>query len=205
MKPTSNAVTKDSPRPSLSDVVTRRRNRDSLRPSSSGAATCPRLSATKARHTPLGRFFCAIGVILALSACGDSVVSPGVPVELKHSWEVSFNQGDSTAVAALYSEQAQLVMSGAAPVQGKAAIRKAVDDMIKSGVKLRIGAAQNVGSGDIAYVYGPYSVFEHEGGREVESGTYIEVWRRRAGAWLIDLDVNAVGAAVATRPPQPSP
>jgi ketosteroid isomerase-like protein len=187
MKPTSNAATKESPRPSSSDIV-----------------TCLRLSATKVRHAALGRLVCAFGVILALTACGDSVVSPGVPVELKHSWEVSFNQGDSAAVAALYSEEAQLVMSGAAPIRGKAAIRKTVDDMIKSGVKLRIGAAQNVGSGDIAYVYGPYSVFEHEGGREVESGTYIEVWRRRAGGWLIDLDVNAVGVPVAAQP-QPSP
>jgi ketosteroid isomerase-like protein len=63
-------------------------------------------------------------------------------------------------------------------------------------VKLRIGSAQNVGSGDVAYVYGPYSVFDHEGGREVESGTYIEVWRRRAGTWQIDLDINATGPAI---------
>ena len=154
-----------------------------------------------ARHAALGRLLCTVGMTLALTACGDSVVTPGVPVELKHSWEVSFNQGNSAAVAALYSEEARLVMSGSAPILGKAAIRKTVDDMIKSGVKLRIGTAQNVGSGDIAYVYGPYSVFEHEGGREVESGTYIEVWRRHAGAWQIDLDVNAVGAPVAAQPP----
>jgi ketosteroid isomerase-like protein len=180
MKPTSNAAPKDSRGPS------------SL------------VAATHLRHVAPRRLLCALGVLLALTACGAPVVSPGVPVELKHSWEVSFNQGDSAAVAALYSEEAQLVMSGSAPIQGKAAIRKTVDDMIKSGVKLRIGATQNVGSGDIAYVYGPYSVFEHDGGREVESGTYIEVWRRRAGAWQIDLDVNAVGAAVAARP-QPPP
>ena len=204
MKLTSNAVTKDSVRASSSHAETCLRHKGSLRPTSSVAATRPRLVATKVRHAAPGRLLCAIGVVLALTACGDSVVSPGVPVELKHSWEVSFNQGNSAAVAALYSEEAQLVMSGSAPLLGKAAIRKTVDDMIKSGVKLRIGAAQNVGSGDIAYVYGPYSVFEHEGGREVESGTYIEVWRRHAGAWQIDLDVNAVGAPVVAQP-QPSP
>ena len=37
--------------------------------------------------------------------------------------------------------------------------------MIKSGVKVRIGCAQNVGSGDLAYVYGPYSVLAPDGGR----------------------------------------
>jgi len=80
-------------------------------------------------------------------------------------------------------------------VEGRDGIHKAVDDMIKSGVKVRIGSAQNVGSGDLAYVYGPYSVLDREGGREVEKGTYVEVWRRRAGTWLIDLDVNSTGPA----------
>jgi hypothetical protein len=31
----------------------------------------------------------------------------------------------------------------------------------------------------------------------VEEGSYIELWRRRQGQWLIDLDVNSVGAAPA--------
>jgi hypothetical protein len=31
------------------------------------------------------------------------------------------------------------------------------------------------------------------GGRETERGRYVEVWRRRDGAWAIVLDVNAVG------------
>jgi uncharacterized protein (TIGR02246 family) len=149
---------------------------------------------------PPGRLLCALSLMFALNACGDAVTSPGVPVELKHSWEVAFNRGDAAAVAALYSDEAQLVLSGTARIRGKAAIRTTINDMIKSGVKLRIGAEQNVGSGDIAYVYGPYSVLEHEGGREVESGAYIEVWRRRAGVWLIDLDVNAVGPAIPAAP-----
>jgi ketosteroid isomerase-like protein len=153
----------------------------------------------------LGRVLCALSVTLVLTtACSDGVVTPGVPIELKHSWEVSFNRGDGAAVAALYSEEAQLVMSGAAPVRGKAAIRTAVDDMIKSGVKLRISSAQNVGSGDVAYVYGPYSVLEHEGGREVEAGTYIELWRRRAGTWQIDLDINSIGPPIPTPPAPPA-
>jgi hypothetical protein len=65
--------------------------------------------------------------------------------------------------------------------------------MIESGVKVKIGSVQNVGSGDLAYVYGPYSVL-NASGQVVEAGSYIEVWRRRGGAWQIDLDVNAIGA-----------
>jgi uncharacterized protein (TIGR02246 family) len=139
----------------------------------------------------------SVGLVAAvLAGCGTSeITSPGVAPELKHSWEVSFNKGDADAVTNLYSAQAVLVMSGSKPVEGRDGIHKTVDDMIKSGVKVRIGSVQNVGSGDLAYVYGSYSVLDHEGGREVEKGTYVEVWRRRAGTWQIDLDVNSAGPA----------
>lgn len=126
-------------------------------------------------------------------SAAPGVIDPGVSPDLKHSWEVSFNKGDADAVAALYSPNAELVMSGSPTVRGRDAIRAAIDNMIKSGVKVRIGAAQNVGAGDIAYVYGPYTVLERDGGRNIESGSYIELWRRRGGVWQIDLDVNAAG------------
>jgi uncharacterized protein (TIGR02246 family) len=127
---------------------------------------------------------------LVVAACGNDIVSPGVPPELKHSWEVAFNRGDLNGVVNLYSADAQLVLTGSAPIKGRDAIRTEVEKILKSGVKVHIGSEQNVGSGDLAYVYGEYSMLEHEGGKEVEQGAYVEVWRRRGSTWLIDLDVN---------------
>jgi uncharacterized protein (TIGR02246 family) len=126
-----------------------------------------------------------------------------VPPELKHSWEVNFNRGDAGAVAALYAPDAQLLMAGSEPVVGAVAIRAAVESMIKTGVKVKIDASQNVGAADLAYVYGAYSILEREGGREVEHGTYVEVWRRRDGTWKIAIDINANGQAVAAETPKP--
>ncbi len=138
-----------------------------------------------------------LAAALSLSGCGRSATSPGVPPDLKHSWEVAFNRGDADGVAALYSPNAELVMSGAAPLRGPSAIRAAIDDMIKAQVKVHIGSEQNVGTEDLAYVYGPYSVLDKAGGRVVEAGAYLEVWRRHQGIWQIDLDVNAVGPPIA--------
>ena len=136
----------------------------------------------------------AVSSLMALlTACSQSITQPGVSPELKHSWEVAFNRGDAAAVVNLYADDAQLVMSGATPVRGKAAIRAAIEEMIKSGAKVRIGAEQNRGSGGLAYVSGPYSVLAHEGGPVLESGSYVEVWSQHNGQWLIDLDVNASG------------
>ncbi|MBS0366580.1 MAG: DUF4440 domain-containing protein [Proteobacteria bacterium] len=137
-------------------------------------------------------------VTVLLSGCAKpAVTSPGVSPDLKHSWEVNFNEGDAAAVAALYAPQAQLVLSGMPPIHGREAIRSEVEKIIRSGIKVRIATQQNFGAGDLAYAYGGYTMFEHEGGKEIERGSYIEVWRRRSGIWQIDLDVNATGAPVA--------
>jgi hypothetical protein len=97
------------------------------------------------------RALAATGTALALAACApQGTVSPAVPPELKHSWEVAFNRGDADTVAALYAADAELVMPGAEAVRGREAIRAAVLDMIKSGVKVAIESQQNVGSGAVA-------------------------------------------------------
>ena len=134
-------------------------------------------------------------LMVSLAACvvRTRVVEPGVPPEIKHLWEVSFNQGNAKAVADLYAPDAQLVMSGAPPIRGTADIRRAVEDMIKTDAKVHIDVETNVGAGDIAYVYGSYTISDGTVGRETERGSYIEVWRRRDGVWAIVLDVNAVG------------
>ena len=144
------------------------------------------------------RYLGAACLLVALAACAarPRTVEPGVPPELKHSWEVSFNQGNAKAVADLYAPDAQLVMSGAAPIRGAAEIQRAVEEMIKTGAKVHIDAETNVGAGDVAYVYGSYAISDGTGGRETERGRYLEVWRRRDGAWAIVLDVNAVGEAL---------
>jgi uncharacterized protein (TIGR02246 family) len=134
-------------------------------------------------------------LVVALAACAarPRTVEPGVPPELKHSWESSFNQGNAKAVADLYAPDAQLVMSGSAPIRGPADIRRAVEEMIKTGAKVHIDVETNVGAGDVAYVYGSYTISDGAGGHETERGSYVEVWRRRAAAWAIVLDVNAAG------------
>jgi uncharacterized protein (TIGR02246 family) len=134
-------------------------------------------------------------LMVSLAACAASprTAEPGVPPELKHSWELSFNQGNAKAVAALYAPDAQLVMSGAAPIRGPADIQRALEEMIKTGAKVHIDVETNVGAGDVAYVYGPYTISDGKSGRVSERGSYVEVWRRRDGVWAIALDVNAVG------------
>ena len=126
-----------------------------------------------------------------VAGCTSGASSPGVPPELKHSWEVNFNKGDGAAVVALYAPDAELIMSGSETSKGTAAIAAAVDAMIKSGAKVHIDSAQNVGAADLAYVSGTYTVTDGAAGAVIERGGYVEVWRRTDGAWKIVTDINA--------------
>lgn len=154
---------------------------------------------------PGWRALAMAAVTLMATACApQGSVSPAVPPELKHSWEVAFNRGDADAVVALYVQDAQLIMPGAEPARGRDAIRAAVVEMIKSGVKVTIETEQNVGSGAVAYVYGPYRVADAQG-RVVERGRYVETWRKDDGAWRIAVDINTAGPAPAGADSKTSP
>jgi uncharacterized protein (TIGR02246 family) len=151
------------------------------------------------------RWFAATCGTFAIAACApQGPVSPAVPPELKHSWEVAFNRGDADTIVALYAPDAQLIMPGAEPVRGREGIRAAVVEMIKSGVKVKIDTEENIGSGSVAYVYGPYRVADAQG-RVVEQGRYVETWRKDGGTWRIDVDINTAGPPEASKSPNAPP
>jgi uncharacterized protein (TIGR02246 family) len=135
-----------------------------------------------------------------LAACAPERSASGGDsglLELKHSWQENFNRGDAAAVASLYSAEARLLMAGSPPVEGAANIQAAIDGMIKSGVKVRIGTDGHAATNDIAYVHGRYSVLSGgSAGHEVEKGDYVEVWRKTGGVWKIVLDMNVAEPSV---------
>lgn len=154
-------------------------------------------------HTLAGcagvRLLLFLSISSALCGC-RAATDNNPPLARKQSWETFFNRGDSAAVAELYSQNAELVMSGAPPIHGRPAIRTAIAKMAKSGVKVRIEVDRSAVAGDLAYFYGPYTVQLQE--KVVERGTYLEVWHRYGEHWLLDLDVNATGAPILGSPQQ---
>jgi uncharacterized protein (TIGR02246 family) len=121
---------------------------------------------------------------------------------------VKFNKGDGAAVVALYAPDAELIMSGSETAKGTAAIAATVEAMIKSGAKVHIDSAQNVGAADLAYVSGTYTVTDGTAGSVIERGGYVEVWRKTDGVWKIVTDINAaapLAPAVTSAPVPPGP
>ena len=113
--------------------------------------------------------------------------------EANARFEQALSRGDTAALAAMYTADAQVLPPNGAPVRGPADIGAFWAGAIQSG--LRSGKLQTLDTetgGDLTIETGHYQlVLRPEGGAELtDEGKYLVVWRRQAdGAWKIHRDM----------------
>jgi ketosteroid isomerase-like protein len=96
-------------------------------------------------------------------------------------------------VAALYADDAMLMMPGTPTVKGrdaiKAAYTKDMAAMEKSGYANNQGKDSNVSvSGDIGWESNTFTVTD-KAGKQVGAGKYVTVFSRKDGKWVIVRDI----------------
>jgi uncharacterized protein (TIGR02246 family) len=122
------------------------------------------------------------------------------------NWEKAYNDKNADGVAALYTEDAQLLPPGPAVVNGRGAIREFwADDIAASNMAFSIVADAGGISGDWAWRSGAWRGIAADGSTAA-TGKYLEVWRRTADGWQLHRDIWNVDAAPAAAPAEaPSP
>jgi uncharacterized protein (TIGR02246 family) len=101
----------------------------------------------------------------------------------------AFGQGDSNAVAALYTPNAQLMPEGGDAIKGRAAIQKFMQGVIDSGVaSISLTTLEKFGSGSTATEVGVYEMRDKTG-KAVDHGKYVVLWRQVNGAWQLHRDI----------------
>ncbi len=101
------------------------------------------------------------------------------------------NAGEVDAAAALYEDEAVLVVPGGEPVRGRAAIRAAIAQLVAADLRLAMKVTTVLRSGDVAVLYNDWtgSMAGPDGERVEIRGKAIEVVRRQAdGSWLFVVD-----------------
>ncbi len=125
------------------------------------------------------------------------------------AWFKAFNAGNADAVAASYADDAVVMAPGSPPASGAAAIKQLIAKEIagakSGGVSLAQGKINDVAvKGDMAWHAGTYSVVKD--GKTVDTGSYMEVLRKKGGKWLIVRDIwNSSTPPPAAPPPAPAP
>ena len=104
-----------------------------------------------------------------------------------------YNTHDAAALAALYADDAVLMMPGSQAVRGrdaiKAAYQKDMDAMAKAGSMNNQGSSSEVGvSGDVAWESNTFNITD-KAGKTIDSGKYVTVFARKDGKWAIVRDI----------------
>ena len=101
----------------------------------------------------------------------------------------AFARRDAAGIAALYTEDGQILPSNSDPICGKKAIEGfwgAVLNMGIAAVELRTTESEDCG--DAAVEVGSYGM-QGADGQALDRGKYMVMWKREAGQWRLHRDI----------------
>jgi uncharacterized protein (TIGR02246 family) len=141
----------------------------------------------------MGSIHRASAVVLALACLvpATSARSEDVrnAVEVgNRAFVTAFARGDATAVANLYTGDAQVIAPGAPVASGRPAIAEFWQGFIDSGVKeVALETAEVESAGDLACETGTVRLVAQDG--TASEARYVVVWKRVDGKWMLHRDI----------------
>ena len=113
--------------------------------------------------------------------------------DFAHYWETVFNKGDYRAVAAYYTEDAQLIATQVETIEGRPAIerfwRTASEGANAAGVRRTVQVEDAGSDGGLGYLRGTVVL---DMGERATTVRYLTLWKREAdGRWRIAVDISS--------------
>jgi uncharacterized protein (TIGR02246 family) len=113
----------------------------------------------------------------------------GAIVAANENFMATFKGGDAASMAALYTENGQLLPPNGDFVTGRQAIQAFWQALLDMGIKeAKLETVETEGHGDTAIEVGRFSL-HGEGGQELDNGKYIVIWKRQDGQWKLHRDI----------------
>ena len=101
----------------------------------------------------------------------------------------TYSRGDAAGMAALYTENGQLMPPNSDFVTGTSAIQTLFQAFMDMGIKaIKLETVETEGYGDTAFEVGRFTL-EGEGGQVLDQGKYIVIWKQVAGQWKLHRDI----------------
>lgn len=138
--------------------------------------------------------------MLSAAGCMQSPAPEPFPQDVADTWVQRFAAHDAAGLAALYTEDAQLLPPDMEVVSGRAAIQEFVaKNNPPDGPAFEFATIETLVFGDYAHRQGSYTVKAPDGSA-LESGKFIELWKKVDGKWLIHRDMWSRNAPPAAPP-----
>ncbi len=139
--------------------------------------------------------------MLSIAGCMQSPAPEPFPQDVADAWVARFAAHDAAGLAALYTEDGQLLPPDGEVVSGRAAIQEfAAKNNPPDGPTFEFATIETLVFGDYAHRQGNFTVKAPDGSA-VESGKFIELWKKVGGKWLIHRDMWSRNAPPAAPPP----
>jgi ketosteroid isomerase-like protein len=124
--------------------------------------------------------------------------APKAAIEAANAkFSADFAKGDANAVASHYSTAAWAFPPNGEITRGREAIGKIWKGAMDAGVKeVKLTTVEVEPHGDTALEVGTYALIG-EGGKTIDSGKYVVVWKRQGGQWKIHRDIWNTNAPAA--------
>ncbi len=101
----------------------------------------------------------------------------------------AFNQGDADSIAALYTEDGQILPPNADTSSGRPAIQIAWQVVMDTGIReVALETVEVEEQGDTAYEVGRYT-FLIAGDQMIDTGKYLIIWKAGEGQWQRHRDI----------------
>jgi uncharacterized protein (TIGR02246 family) len=107
--------------------------------------------------------------------------------KMDQAWQTAYNAKDVTALAALYAEDGKVMAPGYATVSGRAAIQEFFAEQVKQGGQNTVTTGEVLDGGTIAVATGGW-VATGADGKHLGHGTYVTVYKKVGGNWMIYRD-----------------
>jgi len=113
--------------------------------------------------------------------------------DFAHYWETVFNEGDYRAVAAYYTEDAQLIATQMETIEGRPAIEQfwqtASEGANAAGVRRTVQVEDAGSDGELGYLRGTVVL---DMGERAATVRFLTLWKREAdGRWRIAVDISS--------------
>jgi uncharacterized protein (TIGR02246 family) len=110
--------------------------------------------------------------------------------ELADRWVAAYNRHDRDSLAALYTEDARLMVHGSPTVAGRQAIDQFWAADFQQGDPLTLLTVTNSVTGvDMMLVHGDYRVIDRQDGSLLGAGRFAHVWMLEGRQWRLDRDL----------------
>ncbi len=142
-----------------------------------------------------------LSLMLAIGGCAQAPVPEPFPQQAADAWVERYLAHDAAGIAALYTEDAQLLPPDQEIISGRAAIQEFFARTNPAGsAAIEIATVEAHVLGDYAHRQGSFLLKTPDGG-SVTAGKFLELWKKVDGEWRIHRDMwsaNAPPPAVAT-------